>query len=114
MREIKFRAWNFKDKRVCSMNGYFNHSPYNDPKKYAWMQYTGLKDKNGVEIYEGDILLINDHFKKSVNMEIKKDILRGHGDYSIRFGIHIVSAFGDENDFEVIGNIYENTELLDE
>lgn len=67
----------------------------------AIMQYTGLKDKNGVEIYEGDIL--KGGFYKE--FEVKWESLSNN--QNIGFNINY-----NANRFEVIGNIYENSELL--
>jgi len=119
MREIKFRAWDIFRKVMLSnsdiwfktdVKGYelFCDTPDNRDSLQL-MQYTGLKDKNGVEIYEGDY----------INIFYENDKMYGHGLISyIRGGFQcydmIMQDIYNENLYcEVIGNIYENKELLD-
>ena len=110
-REIKFRAWDRDKKKwvnsdeipvtgerddyfeICC-NGYLEV-----------MQYTGLKDKGGVEIYEGDIIRVrfnNDHI---MNLKVKFEV----GAFGVA-GYYLKSI---RHESEVIGNVYENKELLD-
>jgi uncharacterized phage protein (TIGR01671 family) len=73
-------------------------------KEAVLMQYTGLKDKNGVEVYEGDIL--------SGDFIV---VWRDAGFHLQAQGVfdgNLIIPFGDRMKFEVIGNIYENKELL--
>lgn len=84
---------------------------------YELMQYTGIKDKNGVEIYEGDIL----KYKYLYDRRFKYLSLVKFMETEASFGLKDI--YGNEiplyritanNYFEVVGNIYENPELLEE
>ena len=134
-REIKFRAWNkgemvtdvqpmfFNDKPICMIpdQGMIIHEP-NTSKRFwheieveSIMQYTGLKDKNGVEIYEDDIIIVdNENYK--VFQEFGcwiYDHFIGTGDFHLSYFHDISINFTDyHHDCEVIGNIHANPELL--
>ncbi len=77
---------------------------------YEIMQYTGLKDRNGKEVFEGDIVKAPtpwDSYEDRVNIVKYED---GRWNYS-----YSLDAYTDvpERDWEVLGNIYENPELLE-
>lgn len=89
------------------------------------MQYTGLKDKNSKEIYEGDIVLTQPYSDKpySEKRRLKRHTgfveYKTEGDYSAEWTVHIKDEgeygchnFGPFFGCEVIGNIYEHPELL--
>jgi len=127
MREIKFRAW---DKNIETMvdpaflqldgngltAGFYENC---DPEESAWetdpeilkniilMQYTGLHDKNGKEIYEGDIIAGEVH-----TWQVKWDD-EDAGFYLSGIDGKFADWIGYAHQFEVIGNIYESKELLD-
>jgi len=115
MREIKFRAWDTKEKEMIDLEP---NMSYGDYRNFELMQYTGLKDKKGKEIYEGDILRYN-YFgrdkRKKVNYEyttVKWDTTyTGFSPFSEIWGYGL-ARFDDFYEWEVIGNIYENPELL--
>ena len=127
MREIKFRAWNGKAMYYLDMLynieltytkagswclwDIWTHKliagEYDEPELIL-MQYTGLKDRNGKEIYEGDIVQDQDG-----NL------------YQVKYTKYYIYPFGaifpdkpkevvNEYECEIIGNIYENPELLEE
>ena len=125
MREIKFRAWDKKrnlmlntmDWTDCNLMQYKSgykpilifggnvHSDFlEECLDVELMQYTGLKDKNGKEIYEGDILKAK-YNSSFVMYEVKfENIIDDYGNESV--------GYYKDDDCEVVGNIYENEELL--
>jgi len=116
MREIKFRAWDenkkkwlqkykdiwlcVDDGRTCTLenSGNWDSGDYLKGVSVILMQYTGLKDKNGKEIYEGDIVIVHPENKYGRRV-IEIDLYEGFN-------------HGDGGNFEIIGNIYENPELI--
>jgi uncharacterized phage protein (TIGR01671 family) len=143
MREIKFRAWLKKSKIMVEVLQISIESKCilmkGEPLEYVvfrefegddiWsgisfedielMQYTGLKDKNGVEIYEGDIVKIFDDGYETIC------VVRYENGFFDLYKKSDKTASGYENyddfiaftnydyDFEVIGNIHENPEMLE-
>ena len=127
MREIKFRAWLKEDKKMENVKTMdFTDKTIRCLKKNEFinayllkrvsfddvelMQYTGVKDKNGKEIYEGDIVVLNNI--ENDNMCI---VRYEHSSYRLE-GWSLREDLSNVEDrfLEVVGNIYENKNLLEE
>ena len=133
-REIKFRVWDIEARRMFwfdllwgnhnTGNGYVGVAPWGEPQSKRlhrdnmWlvdpteceiMQFTGLKDKNGKEIYEGDMVrwedIQDDGYGCGYLTTIEEPVYFGGGAF---YPICTMP----EKQFEVIGNIYENSDLL--
>lgn len=112
MREIKFKIYD-KNDRNCIIGPFnWNKLPqFLYPDNFTLLQYTGLKDKNGKEIYEGDIFKGGDYKWDAVEFE--------DGQFQVNlmgarvFSLQELCCDYDSERPEVIGNIFENPELLE-
>lgn len=118
MREIKFRAWNKKEKFLDTAwsidfeHGLVCHRTHNQSNLLdcELMQYTGLNDNNGKKIYEEDVVRAY-HRLWEQHVTLKVHYLNG----CFMFGNYNAHGFFKEHqNIEVIGNIFENPELLEE
>ena len=147
MRDIKFRAWD-GDKIISLSSAYTkelisiqindDNSEYSNDISTEFshvilMQYTGLNDKNGVEIYEGDVVsywnggmkackksdqgskhypnISPYYFKILENKHV--EIIYEAPSFKIKNGNPLGSMYLGSDEIEVVGNIYENPELLE-
>lgn len=135
MRKVKFRAWDIEDLTMVYQNneeyligydgvdlylakeGYFGGDlEWSTVEKAEFMQYTGLNDKNSKEIYEGDIV----NWDKWDGHNLEKEKLKiiwireeaGFYGIGINDKTRIISLINSRVGLEVIGNIYENPELI--
>mgnify|MGYP001563855483 FL=1 len=141
MREIKFRVWDKKEKLMVggeywllASNGkvyeYSMGKLYEATDKYEIIQYTGLHDKNGKEIYTDDILLVK---KENIEFLATPQFSLAYMGYALCSPINTLSVPYDKNGkgieqcgmsdyvtflqencsaFEIVGNIYENENLI--
>lgn len=123
MRKIKFRAWDKENKKMfipegISNSGWVSTSFSNDdwwnPETFELMQYTGLKDKNGKEIYEGDIVRCGTS-KEAEDAEIvfkEQSFLCKYLPEAPSEDEQIYDHMEDYEYYEIIGNIYENPDMI--
>ena len=119
-REIKFRCFTPKNSTIV-YEGWNNESFVSKREIFAHgddaiiMQYTGLKDKNGKEIYEGDICRLiptEENKHNSPHMVGIRTVYWDETYFSWYFTGFVTISWGGFESIEVIGNIYENPELL--
>ena len=125
MREIKFRAWDKKlevmgDMLYMDFEGKIFDSMYGeleaaDRENFVLMQYTGLKDKNGIEIYEGDI--IKWRWKRCWQENYHIATPTWNQQWCCYYLVELEKAFQtyrmrDDIEYEIIGNICKNPKLL--
>lgn len=116
--EIKFRAWNIQEERFEEKESFdcdhddgsyylVNHAY---PKKdgfediYVFQQFTGLYDKHGKEIYEGDIITWDGYVHPACVTYEAPEFLRKMYTGKYPFKLH--------HQYEIIGNVYENKDLI--
>ena len=111
MKTIKFRAWDKDNKKMVDV---IDFACMNYPEKYDVMQFTGLLDKHGKKIFEGDVVsFLLDKIETSKRetgiVEWCNDCCYGFRIQWINYGNN--EKLSNHNDIEIIGNIWENPQL---
>jgi uncharacterized phage protein (TIGR01671 family) len=119
-RIIKFRAFHKERKEMYNVHGWHSEFIFKDTldgvgcegnpdfvENVVLMQFTGLKDKNGIQIYEGDIIEYTQHHFNTDMTKTKTKVVSWKRDM---WGVYETSA--GESSIKVIGNVFENPELL--
>ena len=134
MREYKFRVWDTENKEMLKVQeldfedtfygGRLSirtdqYNDYFDIEDMILMQYTGLKDKNGKEIYEGDIIFDSFYERKAKVVFLEGafwlDYIDDFKEYkTIHKRYQLLANYDNKSVLEVIGNIYDNKNLLEE
>ncbi len=118
---LRYRAWDKLRKRMSTVDRiYFDTEGvqlkdgsglyWRDFRDIILMQFTGLKDKNGTEIFEGDVVrLLDSLYTVFYDSEKGSYRLKPHDD---RWVVDYMSNFSHGGNFEVVGNICEGKEYL--
>lgn len=129
---MKFRAWDDKNKKMIYSKDIYHDDGIaekyvqvfdesgdlliidteDNDRELKLLQSTGLKDLNGTELYEGDILKTRTRGFVAVRIELGNATVRYQSGVNTRTTL-VLSSFLDKYKVKVIGNIYENMELLE-
>ena len=112
MGEIKFRAFQDNQMYYAETSGVYAARKFFDTlyEDCELMQYTGLKDSKGAEIYEGDVVEWED---RTADDMYGGDVIYPNEAVEFKGAAFYPVSMMPGEEFEVIGNIYENKELLD-